>query len=69
LSPATGPTTRIFGFSLLYGCTKTPLVFAFISSERRSFGASEKPSGRTKTDPMLSVALVPPAEICFTDVS
>ena len=69
LSPAIGPTTKMFVFSLLYGCTNTPLVFALISAEIRSLGANLKPSGRIKTAPTLRGPLVPPAVICLTEVS
>ena len=69
LSPATGPTTKMFGFSLLYGWTKRPFVLAFISGVRRSFGASWKPSGRIKTEPTLIVCLLPSPPICLTEVS
>ena len=38
-------------------------------TERRSFGASLKPSGRIKTEPTLRVAFEPVPESCLTEVS
>merc|ERR1740138_1755474 len=63
--PGTGPATKMFGFSLLYGDQARPFISFLIGFGRRSFGASFQPSGKTAMAPMFIFALDPSATGCM----
>ena len=65
LSPAIGPTTKIFSALLLYGEIYTPLFFSLISAGISLAGANLKPSGKITTAPTFRPPFLPLAKICL----